>query len=986
MNWVEYRNKILADLDYEAFLRSELTGIQSRGTEWKCQCPQAHMHEGGVDKNPSCTVNVSKGVFYCNVCGFKGNVHTLYRTIYNLTSEQAWFELGDALGIDRPTSTKPTRPDIDISLVAQYHQALMKLTGPIRQVLRVKRGLTDDTLRRFQLGWDGERITIPIYDEFNNLVNFRLYKWNSDEDQYKVTNYVDEFGNSYGEVRIFGIENLIDENVSDVVWCEGEMDRICAEQHGFSAACPTSGAGTWKPEWLKFFRNKKKVILAQDNDEAGRVATAKLCDKMYSTVDVYMLQWPEEFPKKGDVTDFFTKCNQTSNDFQKLLDEALKYDVASDTPRLADESDVPEVSLVASGNAKYYGKRIKVPVLVSGKMETPYVYPSIVDLHCGENADAENKACYGCGLLEHAGDYTKRIGAPDKEILSMINCSEDQQIIEIKKAVGVKLKCSKCKVFVRDRGNLEEVRMVPKADSSFSTSKDNDYVVRTGYTLSSAIKSNSRYTLVGYPFTNPKSQSVSYVFDKMYPDKDIVSEFEMTPEIHEMLQSLQPAEGQSVHDKIEEIHRDLERNVTRVWNRRDVAKGVDLVYHSVQSFYFQGVSILRGWAELLIIGDSGQAKSTLVEQLMQHYGLGEKLSGESAKRTGLLYSMQQNNGRWFLVWGALPLNDGGLVTIDELSGLSEDDLGLMSEVRSSGKARATGVVTTETNSRTRVIYISNPRNGKQLNTETYGVEAIAKLFGKAEDVRRLDMAMAVASGDVDASLVNVNTNDIEPVPHKVTSEIRKNSVMWAWSRRPDDIVFADGSTELILKLATEMGRKYNSAIPLVEAADQRLKIARLAIACACSLYSTEDGEKVIVTPEHVQYVVDFLNKIYSHKSLGYDRYSNDKNINSDDSDDNLARLRTKFLSLPITDHAEMAKVLYQLPYFSRATLEDYTGLSRDDLKVLLKFLTTEHIVERVRGDYRRYPLGTALLTDIINRPITKQELDKVKKEYYMSEY
>ena len=120
---------------------------------------------------------------------------------------------------------------------------------------------------------------------------------------------------------------------------------------------------------------------------------------------------------------------------------------------------------------------------------------------------------------------------------------------------------------------------------------------------------------------------------------------------------------------------------------------------------------------------------------MHHYRLGELHSGESSRRTGLVYNMQQNNKRWFLVWGAFPLNDGGLIAIDELSGLSEEDLAILSDVRSSGIAKATGVITAETTSRTRAIYISNPRNGRPLNSETYGVNAVLKLMGKAEDVQ-----------------------------------------------------------------------------------------------------------------------------------------------------------------------------------------------------------------------------------------------------------
>lgn len=984
MRWSEYRNRILADIDNEAFFLSELTNIQRRGNEIKAECPFKELHESKTDNNPSLTVNLSKGVWYCNSCHSKGNIHTMYKALYHKSNEEAWFELGDALKIPRPDGSKPTRPDIEIGLVQEYHQKLMSLTGPIRDMLRERRGLTDKTLVDFQLGWDGDRITIPIYDEYNTLVNFRRYKWNSTEDQWKVLNYVDEFNNTYGEVRIFGIDRVLDDTIEDIVWCEGEMDRLTAEQNGFACACPTSGAGTWKPDWTKLFRNKKRVYLAQDNDEAGRNATRKLCEKLYRIVDVYIINWPDDFPIKGDITDFFTKCGQTAEDFQRLLDGATKYvDPTITEKRLADESEAVEVHLASSADAEFYGKRIRVPVMVSGKDSTPYLCPRKVRLFCGDAADGESKKCADCALAVHAGEIRKTYDATDQALLKCIKCTDKQQVSVIKEDLGVSGTCQKCSFEIEEYMNLEELRLIPKAEANFGFSKEHDYVVRSGYFTGSNLKTNKRYTMVGYMYADPYSQYATYIFDQALPEKDMISDFELDDEAIEYLKLFKPKPGQSVKDKFDEIHTDLERNVTYIWERKPVAFAVDLIYHTVLNFYFQEQFVKRGWGELLIIGDSGQAKTTIVERMMHHYRLGELHSGESSKRTGLVYSMQQTNKRWFLVWGAFPLNDGGLVTIDELSGLSEEDLGVMSDVRSSGIAKATGVITAETTSRTRAIFISNPRNGRPLNSETYGVNAVLKLMGKAEDVRRLDLAMSVASGDVDPALVNKSLKDIPEVPHIYTSDACNTRVLWAWSRKPDDIIFTPEATERILECATQMGAKYSSKVPVVEAADQRIKIARLSVAAACCMFSSDEtGQKVIVLPEHVDFVVDFMNTLYTSKSFGYDKLSEQDSITSDTSTSNIARLRKAFLTLPIMDFNEMVKILYQLPYFSRATLEDYTGLAKDDLRMLLKFLTTNTLVDKVRGDYRRLPLGTELLENMVTKPITKEEIDEARKNFY----
>ena len=984
MRWSEYTNRILAEIDNEAFFMNELKNIQRRGQEIKAECPFKELHESQTDNNPSLTVNLAKGVYYCNSCHSKGNIHTMYKHLYGLSNEEAWFQLGDALKIPRPDGTKPTRPDIDVGLIQEYHQKLMSLTGPIRDMLKERRGLTDETLKRFQLGWDGERITIPIYDEYNTLVNFRRYKWNSTDDQWKVLNYVDEYNNSYGEVRIFGIDQVVDPEVEYIVWAEGELDRICAEQHGFPTACATSGAGTWKPDWTKLFRNKKRVYLAQDNDEAGRIATQKLCEKLYRVVDVYVINWPENFPAKGDITDFFTKCGQTSQDFQTLLDNATRYiDPSMVEERVADESEAQEVHLSDSSEAGFFGKRLRIPVMVSGKDSTPYLCPKVIRAFCGDAADGDNKKCSNCQLALHAGEMEKTLSSVDKDVMKLIKCTEKQQMAVIYEMLGVNPRCDRCMIEIKEHMNLEELRLIPKAEANFGFSKEHEYVVRTGYYIGNNLKTNKRYTMAGYMYPDPNSQYATYVFDKAYPEKDLISDFELNEETLEHLKMFQVKPGQTIREKFDEIHTDLERNVTYIWERRNVAFAVDLIYHTVLNFYFQEQYVKRGWGELLIIGDSGQAKTTIVERLMHHYRLGELHSGESSRRTGLVYNMQQNNKRWFLVWGAFPLNDGGLLTIDELSGLSEDDLAVMSDVRSSGIAKATGVITAETTSRTRAIYISNPRNGRQLNSETYGVNAVLKLMGKAEDVRRLDIAMSVASGDVDPSLVNRSLKDLPPVPHVYTSDLCNTRVLWAWSRKPDDVIITDEATQRILESATEMGAKYSSKIPIVEAAYQRIKIARLAVAAACCVFSSDEtGQKVIVKPEHVDFVVDFMNELYCTKSFGYDRLSEQDMVTSDTSADNIGKLRSLFLTLPLVDANEMAKILYQLPYFSRATLEDYTGLSKDDLKMLLKYMTNNHLVDKVKGDYRRLPLGTELFENLTTVPITKAEIEAARKDFY----
>lgn len=982
MTWSNYRDTILATVDKESFYANELDMSNRRGSEIRCACPFASAkHRAGVDETPSFTVNLLNGVYYCQTCQSKGNVFTFYHEKYGGTKEEAWLALGDALNLERPNGSEPQRPPIEAGLVVQYHNALMNLTGPLREVLSKRRGLTDDTLKKHMLGWDGDRVSIPVYDEYNELVNIRLYKWNSDNDQFKVLNYKDELGNVYGEVRLFGVDNLISESTTDIVWCEGELDRIIAEQYGFKACCATSGAGTMKPEWIKLFRGKS-VYLAQDNDEAGRRATSKLSQLLHKVCKVFVVQWPEGFPDKGDITDFFTTWKQDAKAFQTLLDTAQPFILSDDTEMAADDAELEETHL--ADTTKLAGKRMRVPVMVSGKAASPFICPKTAVFSCVD--PGSSKKCGQCSLPQYGGEVQHTFSGRDKSVLKLVGCTDSQQVKAMCEILKIVDSCPLMQHKVLDTTNIEKLRLIPKAEANYGFNNvQKEYVVRDGFSFGQDLKANNRYSLYGTMVPSPVDQSSVFISDVAVPEQDMIGDFEITEEVVDSLKMFQLQPGQTIKQKFEEIHKDLEYNVTRIWQRRSVATAVDLVYHTVLQFDFQGQPVRRGWGELLIIGDSGQAKTTLVERIMSHYALGALYSGESSRRTGLVHSTQQSNGTWFLVWGAYPLNDGGLITLDELSGIDENTLSEMSDVRSSGIAKVNSVITAETNARTRAIFISNPRNGRQLNTETYGVTAILKLFGKAEDVRRLDLAIAVASNDVDAELINLDVTELQPVPAVYTSDICKNRVLWAWSRRSDEVEFTQEATKLILTRATEMGRRYSSKVPLVEAADQRLKIARLSIAAAACVASTDEMfEKIIVKPEHVEFVVDFMNETYATPSMGYDKFSNQEIEKSDTSDDNMTRLRKSFMLLSVLDVNALAKAMYDMPYFDRFALEDRTGLEGTDVRQVIKFMLDNSLVTRVNKgrDYMRLPIGTKLFENMVDNPMTKDEVNAARKELY----
>ena len=103
--------------------------------------------------------------------------------------------------------------------------------------------------------------------------------------------------------------------------------------------------------------------------------------------------------------------------------------------------------------------------------------------------------------------------------------------------------------------------------------------------------------------------------------------------------------------KFDEIHNDLEANVTRIYQRRDLLTAVDLVYHSVLQFKFQGVLVKKGWLECLVIGDTRCGKSETLERIAEHYMAGEVVTGENVSFAGLVGGLQQSQKVWSITWG-----------------------------------------------------------------------------------------------------------------------------------------------------------------------------------------------------------------------------------------------------------------------------------------------------------------------------------------------
>jgi hypothetical protein len=403
---------------------------------------------------------------------------------------------------------------------------------------------------------------------------------------------------------------------------------------------------------------------------------------------------------------------------------------------------------------------------------------------------------------------------------------------------------------------------------------------------------------------------------------------------------------EAVRAKFREIHADLEANVTHIYERADLITAFDLVMHSALQFYFQGDLLRRGWVEGLVVGDTRCGKSESVSALVHHYRAGEIVTGENTSFAGLLGGMQQTQKAWSICWGKYPLNDRRALTVDEASGLKQEDIAHMSGVRSSGIAEIVKIQTEKTVARVRSLWLSNPRGKRPLAAFNSGFDAVMDLIGQPEDVARFDFAMTVASAEVPLEVINARTRP--RVPHVYTAAMCRRLLHYAWSRRANQIELTPQATEACLSHATEMSRRY--VPPLVEGAEQRVKLARLAVACAARLFSTSpDGLRVVVLPEHVEYVVEFLDAVYTKRSMSFHVYSK-------------ARMGDRELAEADEVQAELDKrgqrfveLLSETSFFRASTLQDFAACDREEAAKLCAFLVRHRCAKEGRHGYYKLP-------------------------------
>ena len=261
-------------------------------TEAPVRCftnPDAHAHH---DQHPSCSVNLHSGAFNCHGCGAHGGAYDAALAVGRSPREAIDLMIAHGLTDRRPrpdpapphASAAPSEASIRIPSPAAADasnrpvaSSLSCSDGDVRRSaralhdndrllarLRRERGWKPDTLRRWGIGFDGERITVPITDQqgaLQGVLRLRVDAWQKP----KVLAAADS------RLGLIPRPELV---AGSVVLVEGPSDMLAARSAGLPAIA-VPGTHVWRAEWAMAFTGRD-VTVVMDADRPGREAAVRI--------------------------------------------------------------------------------------------------------------------------------------------------------------------------------------------------------------------------------------------------------------------------------------------------------------------------------------------------------------------------------------------------------------------------------------------------------------------------------------------------------------------------------------------------------------------------------------------------------------------------------------------------------------------------------------------------------------------------------------
>lgn len=297
--------------------------LTKRGREYIGLCPFHH------EKTPSFTINESKGFYHCFGCGAHGDIIRYLMDAEGLPFMEAIKKLADRAGLPMPVLSKESQEQsqkrkslyeiMDMAAAFFEKNLRMPIGAAGLRYFKEKRGLSDDIIRKFRLGYAAnnnglktlllskgvaeqdmvdlglvavpedksrpshdffrDRVMIPIMDKQGNVIAFGGRIMDNSQPKYLNSPETPIFNKrrilynmTYAREPAYQKKRLI--------ICEGYMDVIALDSFGFDYATAPLGTALTEEQILEAWKVCPNPTLCFDGDNAGIKAAIRSIDRV----------------------------------------------------------------------------------------------------------------------------------------------------------------------------------------------------------------------------------------------------------------------------------------------------------------------------------------------------------------------------------------------------------------------------------------------------------------------------------------------------------------------------------------------------------------------------------------------------------------------------------------------------------------------------------------------------------------------------------
>lgn len=319
------------------------------------------------EKTPSFSVNQARQMYKCFGCGAGGNVITFVMEYENYTFPEALESLAERAGITLKSIERDSQHKEQESIKMQlleinrkaggYYYAMLKSPQGEAGYLYLKsRGLSDETIRHFGLGYAGQggnslyqffkregynddilketglfkidersvydkffnRVIFPIMDVNSRVIGFGGRVMGSAKPKYLNSPETKLFDKSR---NLFGLNYAKLGKNKNMILCEGYMDVIALHQAGFSNAVASLGTAFTVQQAGIIKRYTDEVLLTYDSDQAGQKAALRAIPMLRQAgvnariIHMEPYKDPDEFIKGLGADEFQKRMDNAENSF-----------------------------------------------------------------------------------------------------------------------------------------------------------------------------------------------------------------------------------------------------------------------------------------------------------------------------------------------------------------------------------------------------------------------------------------------------------------------------------------------------------------------------------------------------------------------------------------------------------------------------------------------------------------------------------------------